>query len=92
MDFCFLWKLGSRVLRDEAISHAAEIAAAPLLLCFQSYTLCKFVYLPNCLINIFLSHHGRIFCVKEKLYPFPHRQSSLVLCFIPQVGTSGVKG
>jgi len=39
MVFCFLWKLDSRVLRDEAISHAAETAAAMLLKYFQSYQL-----------------------------------------------------
>lgn len=90
MDFCFLRKLGSRVLGDEAISCAAETATALLLLYFHSYSSWESVYLSNLFDQyIPLSSWWNLLCQREalSLCPFPHRQSFLVF---PLVGKNGV--
>lgn len=90
MDFCFLRKLGLRVLGDEAISCAAETATALLLLYFHSYSSWEFVHLSDLFGQcIPLSSWWNLLCQREalSLCLFPHRQSFLVF---PLVGKNGV--
>lgn len=70
-----------------ALQRQLQLCYSCIFIPTTSGSLCIYLI---CLISIFLHHHGGMFCVKEKLCSSPHRQSSLVLCFIPQVGKNGV--